>query len=314
MITPLFQKKIDYLKTLIYFVLSFPHAVSIVNKLRFLMSKQRDRISKLKWVYISGAASLFFLLLAIGMILFSPRLSEMGITRSIYYIVLIPVGLTSAAFLFGALRSTAKYSGKTSFGNIELTGPAVIFCLVVIGGFYFAAPESEFLLTIRTVNLNDPQKILNNGSIIVDLGEQRHNKKLNENGEIMVAGIPSGFLGKPVNVIPQIKGYKIKGGNFVTIPESHVIYLELEERKDSTRLRGMVINENGNPIDSVVIDIESGLVSAISNERGLFTVTVPSAEGETLLLTAVKNGITGYKEYITVSDDGSLLIKLKNDL
>lgn len=278
------------------------------------MDKQRDKISKLMWVYISGGTSLFFLLLAIGMILFSSRLSEMGITRSIYYIVLIPVGLTSAAFLFGALRSTAKYSGKTSFGNIELTGPAVIFCLVVIGGFYFAAPESEFLLTIRTVNLNDPQKILNNGSVIVDLGEQRYNKKLNENGEVMFAGISSRFLGKPVNIIPQIKGYKIKGSNFITIPDNRVIYLELEERKDSTLLRGMVINENGNPVDSVIIDIESGMTSAISDDRGVFTVIVPADEGETLLLTAVKNGVTGYREYITVPSEGSVIIKLKNDL
>jgi hypothetical protein len=278
------------------------------------MSKQRESVSKLKWVYISGAASIFFLLLAIGMILFSNRLNEMGITKSIYYIVLIPVGLTSAAFLFGALRSTAKYSGKTSFGSIELTGPAVIFCLVVIGGFYFATPESEFLLTIRTVNIDDPQEILSQGSIIVDLGDQRFNKTLNENGEVMIVGIPSRFLGNTVNIIPQVKGYKLNGSNLVTIPENRIIYLELAERKDSTFLRGMVVNENGNPVDSVLIDIESGLASAVSDEKGIFSVLVPASKGETLLISALKNGVTGYREYITVPEKGSVVIRFMNSL
>jgi hypothetical protein len=278
------------------------------------MSRQRGSVTKLKWVYISGVASLFFLILAVGMILFSSRLVEMGITKSIYYIVLSPVGLASAAFLFGALRSTAKYSGKTSFGSIEITGPAVIFCLVVIGGFYFASPDSEFLLTIRTVNSQNPDRILNKGLMIVDLGDQRLRKALNENGEVNFPGVSSKFLGRTINIIPQVEGYKIKGSSSIKIPEDRIIYLELEERRDSTLLRGRVINESGNPVDSVFIDIESGLVTARSNEHGDFSVIVPAPEGETLRLTALKNGVTGYNEYITLQDETSIVIKFTGAL
>jgi len=278
------------------------------------MSKKPDQISKLKWVYISGAVSLFFLLLAILMIMFAPDISGAGITKSIYYIVLIPVGLASAAFLFGALRSSAKYSGKTSYGSIELTGPVVIFCLVVIGGFYFATPDSEFLLTVRTNVVNEPEKILSHGSLILDIGDQRLDKQLNENGEVSFSGVPSRFLGKSVNIIPQIKGYKIKGNGLITIPDSRVIYLELEERMDSTLLRGRVINENGNPVDSVVIDISSGLASAVADESGLFAIIVPAAAGESVLLTALKNGITGYREFITIPERGSIEVKFKTGL
>ena len=71
------------------------------------MNKKPDQISKITWVYISGAASLFFLILAVLMIAFAPNITGMGITKSIYYIVLIPIGLTSAAFFFAALRSSA---------------------------------------------------------------------------------------------------------------------------------------------------------------------------------------------------------------
>lgn len=278
------------------------------------MSKKPDGISKLTWVYISGAGSLIFFVLAALMILFAPQVTTMGITKSIYYIVLVPVGLTSAAFLFGALRSSAKYSGKTAYGNIELTGPVVIFCLVVIGGFYFASPESEFLLTIRINVPGEPEKILNNGSIILDIGDQRLDKQINENGEVSFAGVPSRYMGKSVNIIPQVKGFKVKGSNLITIPENRIIYLELEERKDSTLLRGRVLNVNGNPVDSVLIDIESGLASTVTDESGLFSVIVPVADGETLLLTALKNGIIGYKEYITIPDKGSIEIRFGIDL
>ena len=278
------------------------------------MSKQPDKISKLTWIYISGAASLFFLALAILMIIFAPNITGAGITKSIYYIVLIPVGLASAAFLFGALRSSAKYSGKTSYGSIELTGPVVIFCLVVIGGFYFATPDSEFLLTVRTNVVNEPEKILSHGSLILDIGDQRLDKQLNENGEVSFGGVPSRFLGKSVNIISQIKGYKIKGSSLITIPDSRVIYLELEERMDSTLLRGRVINENGNPVDSVIIDISSGLSSAVTDESGLFAIIVPAAAGESVLLTALKNGITGYREFITIPERGSIEVKFKTGL
>jgi hypothetical protein len=278
------------------------------------MSKKPDQISKLKWVYISGAVSLFFLLLAILMIMFAPDITGAGITKSIYYIVLIPVGLASAAFLFGALRSSAKYSGKTSYGSIELTGPVVIFCLVVIGGFYFATPDSEFLLTVRTSVVDEPEKILRYGSLILDIGDQRLDKNLNEHGEVSFAGVPSRFLGKSVNIIPQIKGYKIKGSSSISIPDNRIIYLELEERRDSTLLRGRVINESGNPVDSVFIDIESGLASAVTDQSGLFTIIVPAAKGETVLLTALKNGITGYRDFITVSDQGSIEVRFRTGL
>jgi hypothetical protein len=278
------------------------------------MSKQTDKIPKLTWVYISAAASLFFLVLAVLMILFAPGISGLGITKSFYYLILIPVGLASAAFLFGALRSGAKYSGKNSFGSIELTGPVVIFCLVVIGGIYFAPPESDFSLTVRTSVSNEPEKIINNGNVIIDIGEQRIKKQLNENGEVSFPGISSRYLGKNVIIIPQITRYKIKGKNSFIIPDDRIIYVELEERKDSTLLRGRVINESGDPIDSVFIDIESGFASAMTDARGNFNVVVPAAKGETVLLSALKNGATGYREYITVPDRGSIEIKFRKGL
>ena len=278
------------------------------------MAKQSDRISKLTWVYISAIGSLLFLFLAVLIILFAPNIMGTGFSKSIFYIVLVPVGLTSAAFLFGALRSSAKYSGKSSYGSIELTGPVVLFCLVIIGGFYFAPPETEFLLTIRTSVSGEPEKILSDGLIILDVGEQRIDRRLNENGEVSFPGVASKYLGKPVNIIAQVKGYRLKESSTVTIPDNRIIYLELEARKDSTLLRGRVLNSAGNPVDSVQIDIESGIATALTDANGLFSVIVPADKGETVLLTAIKNRITGYREYVTIPEKGSIEVRLSSGL
>jgi hypothetical protein len=59
----------------------------------------------------------------------------------------------------------------------------------------------------------------------------------------------------------------------------------------------------------VLIDIESGLASAITDERGLFTMIIPAAKGETVLLTAIKHGTTGYREFIIIPDKGSIEVR-----
>ena len=53
----------------------------------------------------------------------------------IFYVLLIALGLASAAFLFGAMRSYARMKGKTNYGAYELGGPICVLVLVVLGGF-----------------------------------------------------------------------------------------------------------------------------------------------------------------------------------
>src|SRR5580693_6830864 len=67
-------------------------------------------------------------------------LGRLGLTGNLYYLVLLPMGLAAAVFLFGVLRSYARYSGKQLGGMLELSGPIVAFVLVVILGFVLVKP------------------------------------------------------------------------------------------------------------------------------------------------------------------------------
>jgi len=62
-------------------------------------------------------------------------LARLGLTGKFYYLVLLPLGLAVAGFLFGALRSLARYTGRHLDGVLEVGGPVAGFALVVLGGF-----------------------------------------------------------------------------------------------------------------------------------------------------------------------------------
>src|SRR2546430_3308205 len=64
-------------------------------------------------------------------------LTKLGLIGNLYYIVLFPLGLCAAVFLFGVVRSFVRYKGAQYGGTLELGGPNLAFVLVVGGGFFF---------------------------------------------------------------------------------------------------------------------------------------------------------------------------------
>ncbi len=273
------------------------------------METMNKPIQKLTWVYISGAAFLVSIVLAAMLIIFSSKLSNYGITSSFYYIILIPIGLCAAAFLFGALNSLAEYTSNEIYGKLKLSGPVVVFCLVILGGFYLAKPDASFLLTVRVQA--DNNKKISKGFIIADLGSQRLKREIGENGEVLFAEVSSQFAGKKINLIADVDGFMIKNQNPISIPEDKVVYLQLTPKKDSTRVRGTVIDSLGNTLPGVLIDFESGLASDLTDNSGRFNVNIPRPIGASILLLASKNGKIGYNEFVTIPENNSLIIKFK---
>src|ERR1019366_7332198 len=99
------------------------------------------------YAVVSLVSFLLFLVLLFLLVLKAETLVALGLTGNLFYVVLVPLGLSAAAFLFGVLRSYARYKGQHFGGVLVLGGPVVVFVLVVLGGFKLVPNPTQLRLT-----------------------------------------------------------------------------------------------------------------------------------------------------------------------
>ena len=146
--------------------------------------------------------SLFGFLCALVIILLlvrnADKLVALGLVGHLYFFALVPLGLSAAAFLFGALRSYARYRGKQLGGFLELGGPVVGFVLVLMLGFWLLAPASNFPLTVYLHGASGPQDLplRGTGNVMIDTGGLRRKASIGNDGEAFFPEIPANFRDK----------------------------------------------------------------------------------------------------------------------
>jgi hypothetical protein len=272
------------------------------------MPAPSPKISQLKWVYISGVVFLVALICAALLIAFAGKVSF--IPNSLYFVVLIPLGLVAAGFLFGAMRSYAKFSGTTSRGTLELAGPVVVFCLVVLGGLLLANPVSTFALTVRVFGPGGQADIVRSGTLTADLGSRRDTRAISAEGEVVFADIPTALAGKPIRLLPQVPGYILQDTASIVIPQSHIIELALERRVAETRIRGQVFDRNNRVVSNATVSFSGGLVTAVTDETGTFNAAIPLEAGAVVPITVTLDGRIVYDDNMTLAESPSVRIKI----
>jgi hypothetical protein len=151
------------------------------------------------------------------------------------------LGLATATFLFGVLRSYAAYTGKVGAGSIELGGPIVSIVL----GFYLTPRSQPITLTIsvhegagrQDVDLRDA------GSVLIDLGGDRRREMIGDKGQAICVGIPPTFLGQPISVSVDAEGYETIRPDSAVKLESDSTYVAVRPKADE--LTGYVRSEGG---------------------------------------------------------------------
>ena len=268
------------------------------------------------WVWISAIAFLLSFLASGVLIFFGRQLDELGITGNIYYIILVPLGFSCAAFLAGAMKSYASYKSNAPvpYGSLKLSGPVVIFALVVGGGFVMPNlnKANQFDVKMRIVSVDKPTNEFNEGSIVVYVGKALNTIKVHE-GEIVVPNIPIAFNNKKLRIEPSIRDYSIVGPHEVTVSKDKD-YIDLNfARTDQSRfttVRGSVVDEKGRVVKNAFLDFESGLDTCHTNEAGNFSLTVKLPEGQQPSLRVFVAGDIRFQEPVTISSSIPINIKL----
>ena len=252
-------------------------------------------LSRDQWKDIApyGVISLICFLCGVAlfglMILNADLLGRLGLTGNLYYLVLLPMGLAAAGFLFGLLRTYARYTGRQLGGTLELSGPIVAFLLVVVLGFVLVKPTTTFPMTVYVYGEAGRQDTVlqNSGYVLLDLGGDRRRQPIGAEGQAYFHEIPASFLGQEVPISIDSETYEPTKPDEKYRLSGSSLYVPV--RKRGGRISGRVQDENGMPVSGVKIEV-AGL-SAITNSVGHFEFSIPGDRlREELDLGVIANG------------------------
>jgi hypothetical protein len=235
-------------------------------------------------------------------------LTGLGLAGNLYYIVLIPMGLAAAGFLFGVLHSFARYKGQQLGGALELGGPIVGFALVVIGGFVLVPNVATFPLTVFVHGSGGTHDLVlrNSGHVALDLGPDRRSEAIGEEGQAYFPSLPANFHGQEISIGLEADGFELSDPGQKHRLDGNSIYLAVQRK--AGHLSGRVQDEHGNPVSGVSIHL-AGLATT-SDSQGHFELAIPGDRLRSEL--ELEAAATGYaaRRYKVVPNANDLVVQL----
>lgn len=226
--------------------------------------------SGLFYALLAGAAFLGALLILDLLLSRADVLVRLGLVGKLYYLVLVPLGLAVAAFLFGILKSYAKYKGQVLGGALELGGPVVGFVLVLILGFWLDPEKPTFALTLFLHQANGSSEPFRRGTVLLRLGGDPRRALVSDQGQAFFSGIPGNFRGQVVGVqLLDAPGYEAAQDRLTLDQEG----LDLEVRARPVAFRGYVKTQAGVPIPGARVSLAEH--ETTTDRNGYFSLSVP---------------------------------------
>jgi len=272
------------------------------------MESKKNTISSIQWVIVSGAGFVVFLLTAFLFGIYSDKLNF--VNTSAYFFLLIPLALVCAGFLFGALRSHAKYAGKAYGGTLELGGPVVVLVLIILLGFKFRPQEKNFSFTINIFEAKDTTEIIKDGSVELYFGTAHVSKNISD-GQSVFSELPSDYKGMTATLITKATGY-ITNRQTTKMPfGNNAQDVFLEKIIDSVSIHGFIKDAKRKLVKDATLVFADGLLKTTSDQFGNFSGTMPFKDGTEVALRIYINDKLAYDNLVILSKSVSLNIQLQ---
>jgi hypothetical protein len=220
------------------------------------------------YAIVSLVAFLFGFAILSLMLWNAQLLVSLGLTGNFYYVLLLALGLSSAAFLFGLLQSQAVYRGHTGWGHLELGGAIVGCALAVVGGFYLVPNPLPFSVTVFVHGEGGIHDLVpkESGEVVMELGPEVRRQDIGPNGIAYFANIAPNYRSQEVPLWVESKRFEPVHPDQKYPLKGEAIQLEV--RKKPGRIFGRVQDGDGNPLADAKISL-AGLLT-ISNSVGHF--------------------------------------------
>lgn len=260
------------------------------------------------YVVLSRAA---FIVAGLFLALFlwqAETLVRLGLDGMIYYLVLVTLALAVSIPLFGILKSTAIYKGKTAGHNLQLGGPIVCFFLVVgLGLERVPKPPISFDVTVITHQESTAQAApLRQGKVLLHLGGDLRTERLGEKGEAHFVGIPAKFRGQKVAVVLDAQGYEAVQSDLVLSEEA----VTLDVKAQAAIFRGYVTSPTGHPVAAAKISLRKFQTQTADN--GYFELPVNGINPEAnATLQVMAPGYAPWSSQVVPGGNGEIKVVLE---
>lgn len=232
-------------------------------------------ISPTRYIWISAVGLLLTVGLFVAMTYFGNQLNGAQNDRA-YYILLFFLGIGVAAFLFGAMRTYATWSGKVFNGNLEIGGPIVVAAAVVIGGFLLPAQNEPFNYTIslqsdKNQPLSSQYPALEDVLLELRLSNKWEPQYSFTNGDADFKSITGYFHNKSVPVRLKAKYWKLLQDSVELSGDNQVLIIAPDGMLG--KIEGKVRDMTGEILPGAEVEIEGVLDT--TDTRGNFNIAIP---------------------------------------
>lgn len=275
------------------------------------MATPRRAPSHLTYAYISAAAFVLALVAAAVLVLLADRFSRLS--TAAYYLLLLPIALAAAAFLFGAMRSHARYRGEVARGSLELGGPVVVFAMVMLGGVFLASPDTTANVTVRLSSTVGPEDRISAGEVVLDLGDDRRTRAVGPDGQATFTQVPVQFLNAELGVIARVDRYRMASAGPFHVSPLGIIEVPLEPVRAETVVSGTILDATG-PVEGATVNFAHGAATALTDANGNFRLTVPFERTAQVPVLVTIGGRVVYSDNYVVSPEQGLRVRLEEEV
>jgi hypothetical protein len=198
-------------------------------------------------------------------------------------------------------------------GNLKLTGPAVVFFLILLIGYRFRPVEKSPLFNMA-IYVAAPAGDPNNpeGTISLLTNNDVINAAIDKNGKAMFPNLNRDYLGDSLHITSRIEGYKISKNNDtllpLPLPGARGIQLKLLPAVDSTLYVGYIFKRNNLPVPHATVKFSDYLKNVQTDEDGMFQVYLRAKPGERADIMVFKDKVMRYSDKIYLGKNIKIVI------
>jgi len=200
-------------------------------------------------------------------------------------------------------EAAAPTSKAWIFGVVAILLAGMLYLALDKRGNKTAVPDT-FNVNVHVHGPGGESDLITGGKIKLLLGAYHSPvQDINSSGQAIFDEIPGKYLHESVQAVPLEMRYKVVGQSAGTALENRNITFTLAPIPDTTVVRGVVYlpGAGNKPAAGAELDVNGGLATGKTDEKGRFQLAVPLAVGKTTRLKIDYLGKNRYNRDLTIS-------------